>query len=98
MRYKILGDELAYRLSPKHFKEHYRQKFIASVFFERFEARGKKEDCEKATEIDPSYRVADNNYAPLYLSICKFSKARKEFLKIAKVAPKIPILFIGPGS
>jgi tetratricopeptide (TPR) repeat protein len=98
MRYKVLGDELAHRLSPKHFKEHFGQKFIASVFFERFASTGKKEYYRKAIKIDPSYRAADNNYGPLYLSIRKFSRAKKEFSKIVKVDPKNPYPFLGLGS
>lgn len=98
MRYKILGDELAYRLSPEHFREHYGQKFIASFFFEHFEATGKKEDYQKAIKLNPAYRAADNNYGPLYLSIRKFSKAQKEFLKIARVDPKNPHPLIGLGN
>ena len=98
MRYKILGDELAYRLSPKHFKEHYGQRFIASVFFERFESSGKREHYQKAVKLNPSYRAADNNYGPLYLPLRKFSQAEKEFLKIINVDIKNPYPFIGLGN
>ncbi|MCK4809527.1 MAG: UPF0489 family protein [Candidatus Omnitrophica bacterium] len=98
MRYKILGDELAYRLSPKHFKERYGQKFIASVFFERFASTGKKEYYQKAIRLDPSYRAADNNYGPLYLNIRRFSKAKREFLKVTRVDPENPYPFIGLGN
>jgi len=98
MRYKVLGDELAYRLSPKHFKEDYGQKFIVSVFFERFESTGKKEYYQKAIKLDPSYRAADNNYGFLYLSLRKFSRAEEEFLKIARVNPENPYPFLGLGS
>ena len=98
MRYKVLGDELAYCLSPRHFEEHFGQKFIASVFFERFESTGKKEYYQKAIKLDPSYRAADNNYGPLYLSIRKFSRAKKEFSKIVKVDPKNPYPFLGLGT
>ncbi|MBL7132203.1 MAG: UPF0489 family protein [Candidatus Omnitrophica bacterium] len=98
MRYKVLGDELAYHLSPRHFKERYRQKFIASSVFRRFESTGKRRYYQKAVRLDPSYGAADNNYGPLYLSIRKFSKAQKEFLKVAKVDPKKPYPFIGLGN
>ncbi len=98
MRYKILGDELAYRLSPEHFRERYGRKFIASVFFEHFEATGKKEDYQKAINLNPAYRAADNNYGPLYLSIRKFSQAEREFSRIAKADHKNPHPLIGLGN
>jgi len=98
MRYKVLGDELAYRLSPRYFKEHYRQKFIASLSFECFALTGEKEHYLKAIKANPTYRVADNNYGPLYLSIRRFSKAKKEFLKIANVDSRNPYPFIGLGN
>ncbi|MCX6795898.1 MAG: hypothetical protein NTW06_00160, partial [Candidatus Falkowbacteria bacterium] len=96
--YKVLADELAYRLSPRYFKQHYRQKFITSVLFECFELTGKKEYYLKAIKADPSYRVADNNYGPLYLKIRKFSQAKKEFLKIANVDSGNPYPYIGLGN
>lgn len=98
MRYKVLGDELASRLSPKHFKEHYGQRFIASSFFEHFQSTGKKGYYQKAVKLNPSYRAADNNYGPLYLSIRKFSRAKKEFLKITNADPENPYPYIGLGN
>lgn len=98
MRYKVLGDELAYRLSPRRFKEHFAERLMASTFFNLFESTGKKECYQKAIKLDPSYRAADNNYGPLYLSIRKFSRAKKEFSKIVKVDPKNPYPFLGLGA
>jgi tetratricopeptide (TPR) repeat protein len=98
MRYKVLGDELAYRLSPKHFKEQYAEKFIASAFFERFVSTGKKKYYLKAIKLDSSYQAADNNYGPLYLSTRKFSRAKREFLRIANADPKNPYPFLGLGN
>lgn len=95
MRYKVLGDELAYRLSPRRFKEHFAERLMASTFFNLFESTGKKEYYQKAIKLDLSYRAADNNYGPLYLSIRKFSRAKKEFSKIVKVDPKNPYPFLG---
>ena len=98
MRYKVLGDELAYRFSPKHFKARFRRKFTASSFFGLFESSGKKEYYQKAVKLNPGYRAADNNYGALYLNIRKFSKAKKEFLRIAKVDPKNPYPSIDMGN
>jgi len=98
MRYKILGDELAYCLSPGQVKERYGQNFTAALFFERFETAGKKEDYQRAVKLNPSYRAADNNYGPLYLSRRKFSQAKREFLRITRIDPKNPHPLIGLGS
>jgi len=98
MRYKILGDELAHCLTPIQFKERYREKSAASLSFERFESTGKKKYYQRAIKLDPSYRAADNNYGPLYLSIRKFFRAQKEFMKIAKADPENPYAFIGLGN
>jgi tetratricopeptide (TPR) repeat protein len=98
MRYKVLGDELAYCLSPRDFKERYGQKFIASLFFKRFASTGKKGYYQKAIKLDRSYRAADNNYGLLYLVLRKFSKAKKEFLKILTVDPGNPFCLCGLGD
>lgn len=98
MGYKILGDELAYRLSPESFSQDYESKFIASVFFERFESTGRKEFYNKAAKLNPIYRATDNNYGNLYLSIGKINKAKNEFLKILKVDPVNPAALAGLGS
>ncbi|MCX6796603.1 MAG: tetratricopeptide repeat protein, partial [Candidatus Falkowbacteria bacterium] len=98
IRYKVLADELAYYLSPDHFKEYYNQKLIASVFFDYFRLTGQKKYYLKAIKMDPSYSAADNNYGPLYLSIRKFSQAKKEFLKIANVDPRNPYPYVGLGN
>ncbi len=98
MRYKVLGDELAYRLSPFRFEKYFPERIKASNFFDLFESTGKKEYYQEAVKLNPGYRVADNNYGPLYLSIRKFSKAKNEFLRIAKVDPKNPYPFAGLGN
>jgi len=98
MRYKILGDELAYCLSPKYFKTRYPEKRKAALFFDRFESTGEKKYYQKAVNLDASYKAADNNYGPLYLKKREFSKAKKEFLKIAEIDAKNPYPFIGLGN
>lgn len=98
MRYKILGDELAYRLSPESFSRDYGEKFIASVFFERFESTGRKEFYCKAVKLNPLYRATDNNYGNLYLNIGEINRADQEFLKIFKVDPVNPAALANLGS
>jgi Tfp pilus assembly protein PilF len=98
MRYKVLGDELAYRLSPRRFKQHFAERLMASTFFDLFESTGNKEYYQKAIKLNPAYCAADNNYGALYLSIRKFSKAKKEFFKVAKVDPGNPAALLGLGN
>ena len=98
MRYKHLGDEIAYRFSPGHFKERYRRSFKASKYFELFSLSGKRQDYKKAISLNPNYQAFDNNYGPLYLRLGKLSQAEKEFDKIARVDPKNPYPFTGLGE
>jgi tetratricopeptide (TPR) repeat protein len=98
MRYRVLGDELAYRLSPLKFKQRFAKRHRASIFFDLFELTGKKEYYQKAVRLNPCYRAANNNYGALYLSIRRFSKAQKEFLRIARVDLKNPYPFAGLGE
>ena len=98
MKYKYLGDGVAYYLAPKHFTRRFKRNFKASEYFNLFRSTGKKEHYEKAAEINPTYRMQDNNYGPLYLSLRKFSQARDEFLKVLKVDPKNPACLLGLGN
>lgn len=98
MEYKHLGDELAYNFSPGEFRNRFRAALAAAENFNLFRSTGRKEYYEKAIACDPAYRVSDNNYGPLYLSLGKFSLARKEFSKILKVDPKNPACFLGLGQ
>lgn len=98
MKYKCLGDELAYYFSPHHFKERFKQSFKANEYFNLFNLIGEKQYYQRAVCLDSSYRVADNNYGFLYLARRKFYLAKKEFLKILKVDPKNPACLLGLGN
>lgn len=98
MKYKYLGDEIAHRLAPERFREQYGERLMAAVFFERFEAKGRKEDYQKAVKLNPSYKAADNNYGPLYLNLRKLPKAEREFKRIGRADPKNPYALAGLGE
>jgi tetratricopeptide (TPR) repeat protein len=98
MKYKHLGDEIAYRISAGHFKERYRRSFKASKYFELFSLMNKRQDYKRAISLNPSYRAADNNYGLLYLRLGKLSQSEKEFKRIARVDPKNPYPFAGLGE
>lgn len=98
MKYKCLGDEIAYRISPRHFEERFRRSSKAAKYFELFNLIGKRQDYKRAIDLDRSYRANDNNYGSLYLRSGKLSKAEKEFKRIAIVDPKNPYPFTGLGE
>ncbi len=97
MRYKYLGDELAYCFSPLKFFSSYRRSLGAARAFASFLESGRAEDYECAVRIHPGYRAEDNNYGPLYMSKGNYILAKKEFRKIMKVDPKNPAAFLGMG-
>ena len=96
--YKHLGDEIAYHLAPQEFRENFENNYQAAQYFNLFSSSGKKEFYQKAVKLNPTYRVADNNYGPLYLSLRKFSLAEKEFLKVLRVDSKNPACLSGLGD
>jgi len=98
MRYKILGDELAFYFSPRHFRSRYKKNLEASFWFVDFQLSGRKKSYQKAVRLNPSYGSGDNNYGPMYLTMGKFSKAEKEFSKISRVDPGNPYPFLGLGA
>ncbi len=98
IRYKHLGDELAYYFAPREFKSRLENNYKVAAYFNCFVTTGRKEYYRKAIALNPTYRVADNNYGPLYLALRKFSLAKKEFLKVLKVDPKNPSCFMGLGN
>ncbi|MFH1504502.1 MAG: UPF0489 family protein [Candidatus Omnitrophota bacterium] len=98
MKYKHLGDEIAYYFFPEKFKKRYSINTKAAEYFNLFYSTGKKEYYRKAVEINSGYRAEDNNYGPLYLSLRKFILAEKEFLKILRVDPKNPASLWGVGN
>lgn len=98
IRYKHWGDEIAFLFAPKDFKRRFENSFKAAQYFNLFCSSSKKEYYQKAVKLNPTYRVADNNYGPLYLNIRKFAKAEKEFFKVAKADPKNPAVLLGLGN
>ena len=98
MKYKHFGDEIAYLLAPKIFQAQFEKNYQAARYFNLFLSTGKKEFYSKAIRLNPTYRVADNNYGTIYLSLRKLSFAEKEFLKILKADPKNPASLLGLGE
>ncbi len=98
MKYKHLGDEIAYYFAPGKFEKQLNNNSQAAECFNLFTSTGKKEYYRKAVKLNPTYRVADNNYGPLYLSLRKFSFAQDEFLRVLKVDPKNPACLLGSGN
>ncbi|MDD5565847.1 MAG: UPF0489 family protein [Candidatus Omnitrophica bacterium] len=95
--YRQLADELAYSFAPRQFKKQFIRNKKAAGYFGGFLKTGEKRYYQKAIALDRHYRVADNNYGPLYLSIGRLSQAKKEFLKIKKADPRNPACVNGLG-
>jgi len=87
-----------YALHAARFEDDFKKRFLADIYFNLFNLTNEKKYYLNAIKLNPSYRTEDNNYGPLYLAIHKFSKAEREFLKIAKVDSKNPYPFIGLGE
>jgi len=83
--YRQLADELAYSFAPRQFKKQFIRSKKAAGHFGAFLKTGEKRYYQKAIALDRHYRVADNNYGPLYLSTGQLAQAEKEFLKVKKV-------------
>ncbi|MCM8774080.1 MAG: UPF0489 family protein [Candidatus Omnitrophica bacterium] len=98
IEYKYLGDEIAYYFSPQEFKKRLENSYKASNYFKLFLSSGNKYYYRKTIEINPTYRVADNNYGFLYLGLGKLRRAEEEFLKIHRVDPKNPASLLGLGK
>jgi tetratricopeptide (TPR) repeat protein len=97
IKYKYLGDDLAYRFAPKSFRRRLRLSRQAAEYFNLFAASGKKIYYRMAIKLDPAYRVTDNNYGPLYLSLGRFSSAQREFKRILWVDKRNPAAIFGLG-
>ncbi len=98
IKYKQLTDEIAYCFFPKKFEKRFKRSSQASKYFNLFISTGKKEYYRKAVKLNPAYRVEDNNYGPIYLSLGKLSLAEKQFLKILKADPQNPGSLLGMGN
>ena len=98
MKYKHLGDEAAYSFAPEDYKRKFKINSRAARYYNLFSSTNKKEYYQKAIRLNPSYRAADNNYGPLYLSLREFSKARAEFLKVLRADPENPYSALGLGN
>ena len=96
--YKHLGDQIAYHYAPGKFRRRFKNNSNAAYYFNLFCSTHKKEYYQKAVRLNPDYRVQDNNYGPLFLSLRKFSPAQKEFLKILSADPKNPGSLLGMGN
>lgn len=98
IKYKHLGDGVAYRFAPQKFGRRFENNSLAAHYFELFRSGSKNKYYQKAVALNPGYRVLDNNYGPLYLSKRKFSLAFKEFSKILKADPQNPGCLLGIGN
>lgn len=98
MRYKHLGDEMAFLFAPEDVGRNFKNNSQAAQHFNSFLSTGEKEDYQKAVKLNPSYRAADNNYGPLYFALRKFSLAQNEFLKVLRVDRENPACLCGLGG
>lgn len=83
--YKHLGDQIAYHYAPEKFRRRFKNNSDAAYYFNLFSSTHKKKYYQRAVRLNQGYRVTDNNYGPLYLSLRKFSSAKREFKKILRV-------------
>ena len=95
MKYRYFGDEIAFRFSPRQFRQRYKHSLRAARYFESFCLNQQRKDYLHACRIDHYYRSADNNPGPLYLLKEKYRAAEKEFKRILKVDPLNPACLIG---
>lgn len=98
IKYKHLGDEVAYYLAPKTFAKQFKNNYKAAQYFALFDTTGKKEYYRKAVKLNPTYRVSDNNYGLLYFSLRRFSQAKREFSKVLSADPNNPGALLGLGN
>ncbi|MCX5694544.1 MAG: UPF0489 family protein, partial [Candidatus Omnitrophica bacterium] len=84
IKYKHLGDEMAYRFLPQYFKARYRRSMQAAEQFYLFKIKKDKGYYQKTNKLDSTYRVGDNNYGPLFLRSGKLTLAKKEFRSILR--------------
>lgn len=98
MKYKHLGDELAYSFTPEKFNIRFKTSLEAAKAFNLFDATGESKYYIEAVKLNPTYRATDNNYGPLYLALWKIPEAKKEFLKVLKADPKNLACLTGLGS
>jgi len=98
IKYKHLGDEIAYYFAPRDCKRSFEINSQAAHYFNLFSSTNKSKYYQKAIRLNPAYRAADNNYGPLYLSLRKFSQTQKEFSRILKVDPENPACNLGLGN
>jgi len=97
MKFRYLGDELAYLFAPVRFKTVYKRNLQAAWLFERFLSTGQRQYYRQASQLNPVYRASDNNYGTLYLSVNKRRQAQQEFAKIHNVDPSNPGTLAGLG-
>lgn len=98
IKYKHLGDELAYNFSHSKFKKRFKINQRAARYFDLFNSTGRQEYYKRAVRLNPAYRVTDNNYGPLYLFLRKFSPAQKEFSRILTADKQNPGAHLGLGT
>ena len=96
--WQSLLKDMRYTPHATRFEDDFEKRFLADIYFNLFNLTNEKKYYLNAIKLNPSYRTEDNNYGPLYLAIHKFSKAEREFLKIAKVDSKNPYPFVGLGE
>ena len=87
IKYKHFGDELAYHFAPDKFRKRFHKNSQAAEYFSLFKTTGKRKHYRRAVRRNPTYRVFDNNYGPLYLARGQWTLAKNEFSKILQADP-----------
>lgn len=98
MRYRHLGDELAYRLEPRKFKARYLRSRAAAGHFSDFLSGGGAAAYWKAAKLLAAYRGPDNSLGMLYLHKGLLKKAEAEFSAVLAADPDNPQALSGAGQ
>ncbi len=103
--YKTLGDQIYLLLIRKPADSALCERLEAHEEFKKYEEAFRRKSYRRAQQFygkaiqhNPSYRVEDNNYGPLFLMRKEFRKAEREFQKILRVDPGHPHAWRGLGE
>lgn len=79
-------------------KPHFKKKLLSNIYFNLFNLTSGENYYKNAIRLNPTYKIADNNYGNLYLAKGKLKKAEKEFKRIALIDSKNPFPILGLGN
>ncbi|MFH1593381.1 MAG: UPF0489 family protein [Candidatus Omnitrophota bacterium] len=80
--------ELLPKIRKIELSKPFKRRFLAHIYFWLFYLQNDGKYYRKATALDKTYRVKDNNYGWQYLKAGRLKKAASEFRRILKADPK----------